>query len=320
MVILAAGQGTRMKSSRPKVLHEIMGRSMIAHVLNAVRYLEPDPLVVVTGYEAELVEAASLGFGARFARQPKRLGTGHAVMAASEILAGGTGSVVIVPGDVPLMSPQTLIDLFDAHRALQADLSVLTVRLEWPGSYGRAVRDEAGWLERIVEARDATESELRINEVNTGIYVSDLPKLLEALTELRPENDQGEYYLTDAVSIFRSRGWSAAAIEAFDPMELQGVNDRRELALAQSVLRERINLSWLLAGVTMADPSTAHIEASVKLARDVVLGQGVILTGSTVVGLGAVIGPYACLRDVIVAPGAVVGPHQVLEGTEVSGV
>jgi bifunctional UDP-N-acetylglucosamine pyrophosphorylase/glucosamine-1-phosphate N-acetyltransferase len=309
-----------MRSNLPKVLHEVMGRSMLAHVLNAARYLEPDPLIVITGYEHELVEEAASSFGAQFARQHERLGTGHAVKCAAPLLSGRAGPVIIAPGDVPLLSPQTLIDFFDAHRALQADLSLLTIRLDYPGAYGRAIRDASGWLEKVVEARDASESELMVSEVNSGVYAADGPKLLEALEELKPENDQKEYYLTDVVEIFRKKGYRAAAVEGPDPAELQGVNDRRELALAQAVLRERINLSWLLAGVTMADPSTAHIEASVKLSRDVTLGQGVVLAGSTFVGVGAAIGPYSCLKDVTVAPGAVVPPHQNLVGAEVSGV
>jgi bifunctional UDP-N-acetylglucosamine pyrophosphorylase/glucosamine-1-phosphate N-acetyltransferase len=209
------------------------------------------------------------------------------------------------------------LDFYDAHRALGADLSALTCRVEWPGSYGRILRDPSGWLERIVEARDASAEQLAINEVNSGFYAADLPKLLKAVEAIRPENDQGEYYLTDVVEIFRANGWSAAAIEASDPMELQGVNDRRELALVQSLSRERINLSWLQAGVTMADPSTAHVEVSVRLAQDVSLGQGVVLTGATSVGAGAVIGPYACLHDVAVGPKAVIGPGVVLSRVDV---
>jgi bifunctional UDP-N-acetylglucosamine pyrophosphorylase/glucosamine-1-phosphate N-acetyltransferase len=317
VVVLAAGQGVRMRSELPKVLHEIMGRPMLAHVLNAVRYLEPDPLVVVTGHGAERVEAAAAGFKAVFVRQDQRLGTGHAVSMAAPVLAGRPGTVMILPGDVPLISPQTLFDFLDAHRALAADLSVLSVRVEWPGAYGRIIRDQGGWLQRVVEARDATEVELAINEVNSGVYAADGPKLLEALTRLAPDNDQKEYYLTDVVEIFRGMGWSAAAVEGPDAMELQGVNDRRELALLQSISRERINLSWLLAGVTMADPSTAHIEPSVKLAQDVRLGQGVVLTGATTVGPGAVIGPYCCLRDVEVGARANLGPHLALESASI---
>jgi bifunctional UDP-N-acetylglucosamine pyrophosphorylase/glucosamine-1-phosphate N-acetyltransferase len=236
---------------------------------------------------------------------------------AAEVLSGHDGVVLVAPGDVPLVSPQTLLDFYDAHRTLAADLSVLTCRVEWPASYGRVLRDSSGWLERIIEARDADAGQLAINEVNSGFYAAEAKKLMEAVSELAPQNDQGEFYLTDCVEIFRSKGFSAAAIEASDPAELQGVNDRRELALAEALSRERVNLSWLLAGVTMADPSTAHVEVSVRLSPDVTLGQGVVLTGSTTVGLGAVIGPYACLRDTAVGAGAIVGPGVVLTGAEV---
>ncbi|MDR2444230.1 MAG: NTP transferase domain-containing protein [Deltaproteobacteria bacterium] len=317
VVVLAAGQGTRMKSTLPKVLHQIMGKPMLAHVLNAARYLEPDPLVVVTGHEAAKVEAAVEEFSPLFVHQEQRLGTGHAVAQAKSVLAEHLGQVVIIPGDVPLISPQTLLDFIDAHRALRADLSALSVRVEWPNAYGRIIRDQSGWLERIVEARDATEAELAINEVNSGIYACDAPKLFEAISRLNTDNDQKEYYLTDVAALFRAQGWSAAAIEAPDPTELQGINDRRELALVQSLLRERINLSWLMAGVTMEDPSTAHIEASVRLSSDVTLGQGVILKGSTSIATGAVIGPYCCLKDTIVGVNAQLAANLTLSGANI---
>jgi bifunctional UDP-N-acetylglucosamine pyrophosphorylase/glucosamine-1-phosphate N-acetyltransferase len=309
VVILAAGKGTRMRSDLPKVLHQVMGRPIIAHVLNAARYLEPARLIVVTGHGADLVEAAAAPFGASFARQDDPRGTGHAVQCAAPALDGHAGPVVILPGDVPLLSPQTLIDLMAAHRVLSARLSVLTVRVADPASYGRVVRDGKGWLERIVEARDASESELAINEINSGVYVASGPDLVESVFGLKPDNDQKEYYLTDVVADFRARGLLAAAVEGPDPLEIQGVNDRLELSVAQSILRRRINESWLLSGVTMADPASTHIEASVRLARDVSLGPGVVLQGTTRIGQGATVGPYCCLRDVEVGPGVSLGAH-----------
>ncbi|MDR1488096.1 MAG: NTP transferase domain-containing protein, partial [Deltaproteobacteria bacterium] len=316
VLILAAGKGTRMKSKTPKVLHQLLGKPIISHVLNAARYLEPAAMVVVTGYGAELVEAAVKGPGVVFARQPQMLGTGHAVGCAKEALAQHNGLVVILPGDVPLVSPQTLIDFVDAHTFLKADLSVLTVRVDNPGSYGRVVRDQSGWLSYIVEARDANEQELLIDEVNSGIYVADSRRLFESIANLKPLNSQKEYYLTDVAADFRSNNLLVAAIEGQDPFEVQGINDRRELAVAQATLKSRINESWLLAGVTMADPQTTYIEASVRLAQDVALGQGVVLMGTTTIGQGAVIGPYACLKDVEVEPGAVVAAHSCLEGVQ----
>jgi bifunctional UDP-N-acetylglucosamine pyrophosphorylase/glucosamine-1-phosphate N-acetyltransferase len=317
VIVLAAGKGARMKSVLPKVLHQVLGRSLISHVLNAARYLGPSKLVVVTGHGADEVEAATSATGVVFARQDDPRGTGHAVQCALPALEGLDGPVVIMPGDVPLISPQTLIDLLDAHTALGALLSVLTVRMANPASYGRIVRDRNGWLERIVEARDANSSELAINEINSGFYVADLASLREAIFDLKPENDQNEYYLTDVVAAFRVRGHLTAAIEGPDPMEVMGVNDRRELAMAQFVLRGRINDSWLASGVTMHDPATTHIEAGVKLARDVILGPGVVLTGSTKVGEGAVIGPHTCLRDTQVPPGANLGANLDLDGVTV---
>ncbi|MDR1545768.1 MAG: NTP transferase domain-containing protein [Deltaproteobacteria bacterium] len=314
VLVLAAGQGSRMKSTRPKVLHEVMGRPILAHVLNAARWLKPAELVVVTGHGAEEVEAAAAPFGPVFARQPQPLGTGHAVACAREILGRRAGPVLVMPGDVPLISPQTLIDFLDAHRALAAHLSVLTVRLREPAAYGRVVRDSGGWLERIVEARDASAEELAIDEINCGFYVADGPRLFESTAALKPDNDQKELYLTDVVADFRRRGLWAAAVEGPDPLEVLGVNDRRDLAAVQGVLRRRINDAWLLAGVTMEDPSSAWIEAGARLGRDVVLGQGVTLKGSVKVGEGAIIGPYCWLKNVEVGAGARLGPHLALEG------
>jgi bifunctional UDP-N-acetylglucosamine pyrophosphorylase/glucosamine-1-phosphate N-acetyltransferase len=298
-----------MKSDLPKVLHRVMGRPVITHVLNAARYLSLSRLIVVTGHRADLVEAEIAPFGCSPVRQEDPRGTGHAVQTAMPALEGHEGPVVILPGDVPLISPQTLIDLLDAHQVMGAPMSVLTVRVEDPAFYGRIVRDGQGWVERIVEAGDASRDELAIDEINSGIYVADCAALRESVFDLKPDNVQKEYYLTDVVAGLRAKGHPVAGIEGPDPLEVQGVNDRRELALAQTVLRRRINDSWLLFGVTMEDPATAHIESGVKLAKDVTLAPGVILSGATKIGQGASVGPYTRLRDVTVDPGAVLGGH-----------
>ncbi|MDR0621806.1 MAG: NTP transferase domain-containing protein [Deltaproteobacteria bacterium] len=310
VVVLAAGKGTRMKSDLPKVLRPVMGRPIITHVLNAARYLAPARLVVVTGHGAEAVEREIAPFGPICLRQEVPRGTGDAVRVAAEGLEGFDGPVVILPGDVPLISPQTLLDLLDAHAALGRLISVLTVRLADPASYGRVIRDKNGWLERIVEARDANDEELSIDEINSGVYVADCATLIENVFNLKPDNAQNEYYLTDVVAEFRAKGHLAAAIQGPDPLEVQGVNDCRELARAQAILRGRINESWLLAGVAMDDPATTHIEASVKIGRDVTLGPGVVMTGNTKVGAGASLGPYCCLRNAEVAPGTILPPHR----------
>jgi bifunctional UDP-N-acetylglucosamine pyrophosphorylase/glucosamine-1-phosphate N-acetyltransferase len=307
-----------MKSSKPKVLHEILGRTILAYVLNAVRYLEPEKLCVVVGAGADEVEAAASGAGAVFVRQREQLGTGHAVMAAREAFKGFKGPLLIAPGDAPLVSPQTLLDLVEAHRALESDLSVLTADSPSPGAYGRVIRDSAGWLRAIVEYRDAGPEERLVTEINSGVYVGSAPEIFGALKEIRPQNAQKEYYLTDLVKVFRERGLKVAAVTGPDPEELSGVNDQEELWRAREVLRLRIVRAWLKAGVRVEDPYTAVIEPGVKLEPDVSLGPGVILQGATRAGAGSVIGPYAVLTDVVVDPGAFVPPHSFLEKVRVS--
>ncbi|MDL2260268.1 NTP transferase domain-containing protein [Deltaproteobacteria bacterium OttesenSCG-928-K17] len=326
VLILAAGKGTRMKSSKAKVLHPLMGRPLIEHGLNAALYLNPDRLVVVTGFGAEEVEADVAAFisslttrpgreslpAPLFARQHEQLGTGHAVAMAREALADYPGPILIMAGDVPLISPNTLDGFLKAHQNLGADLSVLTVTLEEPAAYGRIIRDEQGWLEKIVEFRDADESQRRIGEINSGLYLAEAGPLFEAIARLTPENDQKEYYLTDVVADFRARGLKAAAVEIPGDLafEVQGINDRYELASAQAIVKDRINASWMRAGVTMMDPLTTLIETSVRLAPDVTLWPGVVLTGRTVVGAGAEIGPFCHLHNCRVAEGAKVPGHQ----------
>jgi len=324
VLVLAAGRGTRMKSETPKVLHQLMGRPLLEHVLNAALYLAPSRLVLVTGFKAEAVEARAGeflaaprpdGFSAPepvFVRQEEQLGTGHAVALARAALADFKGSVLIMAGDVPLISPNTLEGFLMAHQALAAHLSVLSVSLADPGAYGRIIRDESGWLARIVEYRDADEDECLIQEINSGLYVAESGPLFEAVAGLSADNDQGEYYLTDVAADFRQRGLKAAAVEipAANWFEVLGINDRRELAEAQAILRDRINEAWLRAGVTFLDPPSTLIETSVRLGRDVRLWPGVILTGRTIVGEGAEIGPYCHLDNCRVAAGARVPGHQ----------
>ncbi|MDR2725218.1 MAG: NTP transferase domain-containing protein [Candidatus Adiutrix sp.] len=330
VLVLTAGRSTRMKSETPKVLHQLMGRPILEHVLNAALYLAPARLALVTGFGAEAVEARTIEFLAAprpdgfsvpapiFVRQAEQLGTGHAVAQAREVMSDFQGPVLIMAGDVPLISPNTLEGFLRAHQALGAHLSVLTVSLADPGAYGRIIRDEAGWLARIVEYRDADEDERLIQEINSGLYAAEAGPLFEALENLTADNDQREYYLTDVAADFRRRGLKAAAVEIPETssFEVLGINDRRELAEAQAILRDRINEAWLRAGVTLMDPPSTLIEASVRLGRDVRLWPGVILTGRTIVGEGAEIGPYSHLDNCRVAPGAKVPGHQAWTGRE----
>ena len=326
VLIMAAGRGTRMKSETPKVLHKLMGRPLLEHVLNAALYLDPAKVVVVTGYKAAEVENDVICFMEErgrqkpapkpvFAHQAEQLGTGHAVAMAKEALADFKGPLMIMSGDVPLISPNTLDSFLKAHQALEADLSVLTVRLSDPAAYGRIIRDESGWLEKIVENRDADEEERQIREINSGLYLAEAAKLFESIDRLSPDNDQKEYYLTDVVADFRFRGLKAAAVEIPSALayEVGGINDRYELAEAQAFLKDRLNEAWMRAGVTMLDPLSTYIEASVKLEPDVTLWPGVILTGSCRIARGAEIGPYCRLHNCQVAAGTKVSSHQRLE-------
>lgn len=326
VLILAAGRGTRMKSDQPKVLHRLMGRPLVEHVLNAALYLGPSQVVLVTGYGAEAVEADVRAFMAvqadkkpglpapTFVRQTEQLGTGHAVAMAREALSACSGTILIMYGDMPLISPNTLDSFLKAHQSLEADISVLTVTLDDPSAYGRVIRDPSGWLDRIVEFRDANDEERAVREINSGIYLVDAVKLFAAVSRLKPANEQGEYYLTDVVADFRERGLKAAAVELpWDlAYEVRGINDRYELAEAQALMKDRLNEIWLKAGVTLIDPLSTLIEPSVRLSPDVILWPGVILTGRTKVGPGAEIGPYSRLHNCRVAAGARVPGHQDL--------
>lgn len=334
VLIMAAGRGTRMKSALPKVLHNLMGHALVEHVLNAALYLAPVKVVVVTGFEAEAVENRLTAFmeslaaerGSEntpelvFARQEEQLGTGHAVSMAREALEGFQGPVLIMSGDVPLISPNTLDGFLKAHETLQADISVLTVRMDDPAAYGRIIRDEGNWLEKIVEYRDASEEQRSINEVNSGFYVAESSALFRSIASLSTDNEQNEYYLTDVAADFRSRGLKAAAIELprYLAYEAGGINDRYELAEAQAILKDRINESWMRGGVTMLGPVSTHIETTVRLANDVTLWPGVILTGKTVIGEGAEIGPYCRLHDCRVEAGAKVAGNRCLDGQTIS--
>lgn len=303
VLVLAAGKGTRMKSDLVKVLHPLMGQPIIAHVLNSARYLNPVKTIVVVGHQADRVKSFLSDQGLTFVLQSQQLGTGHAVAAAREALADFSGTVLILSGDVPLLSPQTLMDFLAAHQQSRAALSVLTVDLPQPGPYGRVIRDADGYLAGIVEARDAQSHELAVTEINTGIYAVDSSLLFDAVSRLKPENDQKEYYLTDVVADARNRGQTVAAIMGPDPEEVLGINDRADLAMATASLRVKINVAWMRAGVTMIDSASIYIETTVKLAPDVTLWPGVILTGRTVIGAGSVIGPGCQIDDAIIGRG-----------------
>jgi bifunctional UDP-N-acetylglucosamine pyrophosphorylase/glucosamine-1-phosphate N-acetyltransferase len=316
VVVLAAGEGTRMRSSRPKPLHHLCGRPMIQHVLDAAVRDEVKRTVVVVGHGATWVEKSILGRagdGARitFVEQSEQLGTGHAVSVAvpalEEAIGTTDGEVLILPGDTPLLRASTVTELLDSHRDSGAALTVLTAIVEDPAGYGRVVYGRDDKVAKIVEERDATSDERLINEVNTSIMVVRESLLGPALRLVGRANSQNEYYLTDLVSVLYDAGHLTRTFLLNDPSEATGVNDRDQLAAAERTLRRRINQQWMRRGVTMWDPESTYIDSDVELHRDVSLLPGTVLKGRCQVGEGTQIGPNATLQDVIVGANATVG-------------
>jgi bifunctional UDP-N-acetylglucosamine pyrophosphorylase/glucosamine-1-phosphate N-acetyltransferase len=312
-LILAAGKGTRMKSERPKVLHPVLGVPLLEHVFRAVHAAGADPVTVVVGHGADAVEAAFAGRGIQFVRQHPPLGTGHAVQAAREkIAAQPEGTLLVVNGDLPLLRAETLATLLQDHRAARPAATVLTAVLPDPSAYGRVVRDAAGEVRAIVEAKDASAEERAIREINAGIYAFDPAALLDVLGGLQPQNAQGEYYLTDVVGLLRAAGRTVRAVAAGDPREGLGVNTHGELADASRELRARRVRDLMAGGVAIEDPETTHIGLDVTVEPDAVVRPFTILEGWTTVRSGASVGPYSRLVDVEVGPGAQVLDHCLL--------
>ena len=313
-VVLAAGEGTRMRSTTPKVLHPLCGRPMLLHVIDALELLPLERIVVVVGHAAEdvtktLQEQLTGDVPVEFVEQHKQRGTGDAVSVALTAFADDLDledDLIIIAGDVPLLRAETLAMLATEHRHADAAASLLTARVADPTGYGRIVRDAQGRVDHIVEQADADPEELEIDEINPSIYCFRRDLLAPALRRLSPENAQGEYYLTDVVEVLRRAGHLVLAVEADDPTDAFGVNDRAHLAEAEAKLRSRINLAWMRAGVGMTDPSRTYLDTTVVLAPDVQLLPGTILEGRTVVGAGSVLGPDTHLVDTIVGEGAIV--------------
>jgi bifunctional UDP-N-acetylglucosamine pyrophosphorylase / glucosamine-1-phosphate N-acetyltransferase len=323
-VVLAAGEGTRMRSETPKVLHPLCGRPMLLHVIDALVALPLERIVVVVGHGAERVtktlqEQLATEMPVEFVEQRVQRGTGDA---ASVALTAGVfdldaeDDLLVVPGDAPLLRAETLAALARAHRETDAAATVLTAVLAQPAGYGRVVRDENGEVDHVVEQSDATPDELDIHEINTSIYCFRRGLLAPALRRLSPENAQGEYYLTDAVSVLKETGHTVVAVVADDPYETVGVNDRAQLAEVEAALRRRINQRWMRDGVSMTDPERTYIDATVELEPDVRLLPGTILEGRTVIGGGSVIGPDTHLSDTIVGERAMVR-HSIAREAEI---
>jgi bifunctional UDP-N-acetylglucosamine pyrophosphorylase/glucosamine-1-phosphate N-acetyltransferase len=294
VIVLAAGQGTRMKSRRAKVLHEICGVPMLGHVLRNAQALAPSRLLVVIGNDAEQVESAFVG-QAEFVLQHEQLGTGHAVLVADPVLGPVSGDILVLYGDTPLLRAETIEKMGAIKRERGADLVILTARAH--NIPGRVLRDDAGRVARIIEAQDATPEELEIEERNTGVYLFDADLLREGLASLEPNNDQGELYLTDVVGYAVAQGRQVEGLEIDDADECLGINTRRELADASRVMRERIVERHLEEGVTFIDPTSVYIDADVRIGRDSIIEPSVVISGPSVIGEGVHIKTGCVIED-----------------------
>ena len=318
VVVLAAGEGTRMKSATTKVMHSICGRPLVGHAVAAAAALDPQHLLVVVGHGREQVSPylSSAFPGARLVVQEEQNGTGHAVRIALDEITPPDDTVVVTYGDVPLLTTRTLRALLDAHRAGGNAATVLTTILDAPGDLGRVIRDRDGGLAAIVEAGDASEAQRRIEEINSGIYAFDAKLLHDALGRLTTTNAQGEEYLTDVIGLLREDNHRVGAVAAADPGETIGVNDRIQLAQIRRLLNDRLLADIMRNGSTVVDPATTWIDVDVAVAADTVIQPGTRLEGRTRVSRGAEIGPDSTLRDTAVGEGATVS-YSVCTGAEI---
>lgn len=318
LLVLAAGKGTRMRSRRAKVLHQLFFAPMIDHVLDAVAPLEPTATVVVLGHQRREIEQVLAGRKLEIAVQREQNGTAHAVLAAADLLAGRPGTTLILCGDTPLIRPQTLKNLLAIHRRNAASLSVLSARPQDPFGYGRLVCDTRGRLLRIVEEKDASAAEKQIGEVNAGIYCVTNDFLFQALAEVGSDNRQNEMYLTDIVAIAVAAGRKVQHWCCPDADEMLGVNSRVELARAHALLQQRRNRELMESGVTLLQPETTLIAGGVEIGPDTIIAAGVQISGRTRIGPGCRIDPFVKLHDCILEEGAEIPSFSDLCGTRVA--
>jgi bifunctional UDP-N-acetylglucosamine pyrophosphorylase/glucosamine-1-phosphate N-acetyltransferase len=302
-----------MKSARAKVLHPVLGVPLLEHVVRTVQAVGAAPVILVVGHQADAVESTFAGRGFRFVRQEPPRGTGHAVQVARAAFSEHPErTLLVVNGDVPLLRAETLQRLVATHRERKPAATLLTVVLDDPGAYGRVVRDADGSVRAIVEAKDASAEERAVREINAGLYLFEVPALLQVLDRLQPQNAQGEYYLTDVVGLLRAAGGAVAAVAADDPDEGLGVNSMAELAAAARTLRERRVDNLMASGVGIEDPATTHVGLDVVVEADAVLRPYTLLEGRTTVRAGAAVGPFARVVDSEIGPGAQVLDHCLL--------
>ena len=295
-LVLAAGKGTRMKSALPKVLHSVGGKSMVQHVLTAAATAGAERNIVVIGFGAEAVREA-LGDQAEFVVQTEQLGTGHAVLQAKELFADFTGTILVLCGDTPLLTGAELARLTEAHRGKGAVATVLTAHMPDPAGYGRVIRNDQGQVIKIVEQKDATETERQVNEVNTGIYCFECQPLFAALSNITCANAQGEYYLTDVIGLLANQGQVVWAVPVADYQQTLGINSRVQLAEAETILRRRKLIELMEAGVTVMDPASTFVDSEVTVGSDTVLYPFTWLEGATTIGSNCQVGPNSRIAN-----------------------
>lgn len=317
-IVLAAGKGTRMKSARPKVLHEVAGLPMLSYPVNVLKALKAKNIVIVIGHGGQSVKDAFGAAGVSFAVQDEQLGTGHAVICGMKRLKDADGDVVILSGDVPLVTPQTIKGLLKIHSSggkNRPALSLITALLEDPSGYGRVVRDAHNRIASIVEDKDCTPAQREISEINTGIYLADSGFLKDNLKRIGTGNKQGEYYLPDLVALAVSSGARVAAMTHIDATEVMGVNNRVDLARANALMKERIAEGLMRSGVTIVDPANTYIDSGVKVGQDTVIYPGVHLIGRTVVGKDCMIEEGCRIEGSSIGDGSVIKSYSVIEST-----
>lgn len=311
-VILAAGMGTRMKSAMPKVLHKVCGKALCKWVIDASKEAGADKVVTIIGHGADMVRP-QIENDTAIAVQAEQKGTGHAVMQAADFIKESQGSVVILNGDTPLIKAETIKKAIEFHNASGNQATVITAILDDATGYGRIVRNTDGNVIKIVEHKDATEEERKINEINSGMYVFDAQSLVYSLGKLEPNNSQGEYYLTDTLEILLAAGKKIGAYAIEDNDEIRGINNRIQLNEAETIMRDRINRFHMTEGVTMINPSAAYIEADVKIGRDTIIGANVELKGNTVIGEGCEIGQGSRLENAVLGNNVTVMSSVILD-------
>jgi len=295
-VILAAGQGTRMKSSLYKVLHPVCGKPMVQHVLDQVTQLSLSKVVTIVGHGAEKVKS-ELSDKTEYALQSEQLGTAHAVMQAASFLENEEGTTIVICGDTPLITANTMSALLAHHQETNAKATILTANAEDPTGYGRIVRNQEGTVEKIVEHKDATDAERTITEINTGTYCFDNKELFKALNNVSNDNVQGEYYLPDVIEILQKEGKVISAYQTASFEETLGVNDRIALSQAEKIMKQRINKEHMRNGVTIIDPDNTYISVDAKIGRDTTIYPGTMIIGETVIGEECVIGPNTEIKN-----------------------